>query len=54
MNEHVHVFDPISGYCIRGCVGYREDGRLIHKGGAILRPAVQAELETTNQPNRSE
>lgn len=38
MNEHVHIFDPVSGYCVRGCVGYRDDGRLIHKGGAILRP----------------
>ena len=34
---HVHVFDPVSGYCVRGCVGFRDDGRLIHKGGAILR-----------------
>lgn len=41
MSEHRHVFDPISGYCVSGCVGYREDGRLIHKGGAVLRPAPE-------------
>ena len=51
MNEHVHVFDPVSGYCVRGCVGYRDDGRLIHRGGAELRPASD---EPTNEPSRSE
>lgn len=54
MNEHVHVFDPDSGYCLRGCVGYRDDGRLIHKGGAILRPGTKTEHETHDQQNRSQ
>lgn len=40
MSEHVHVFDPVSGWCIRGCIGYREDGRLIHKGGDVLRATL--------------
>lgn len=36
--QHVHVFDPVSGYCIRGCAGYREDGRVVHQSGSVFRP----------------
>lgn len=44
---HVHVFDPVSGYCVRGCPGYREDGRVVHKSGSVFRAGA-------NQLNRSE
>lgn len=32
---HDHVFDPVSGWCLR-CT-YREDGRLTHLGD-VFRP----------------
>lgn len=43
---HEHTFDPISGWCT-GCVGYRDDGRLIHKGGSVFRPGNALQAETT-------
>lgn len=33
---HVHDFDPDSGWCT-GC-NTRDDMRLLHRGGGILRP----------------
>jgi hypothetical protein len=41
VTEHAHVFDPVSGYCIRGCAGYREDGRVVHQSGSVFRPGQQ-------------
>ena len=49
MTEHAHVFDPVSGYCIRGCSGYREDGRVVHKSGSVFRPGTTDAPSTERQ-----
>lgn len=36
MANHEHDFDPLSGWCSR--CSYRDDGRLIGKGGTVYQP----------------
>jgi len=48
---HQHTFDPVSGWCT-GCIGYREDGRLMSFGGNELRNGknyTPQELENLRQ-----
>jgi hypothetical protein len=47
-----HTFDPVSGWCIGGCPGYREDGRLMSFGGDVYRPGREYtpdELQTIRE-----
>lgn len=49
---HTHTFDPVSGWCTSGCVGYREDGRLVNFAGDELRPGrtyTPSELQTIRE-----
>lgn len=47
---HVHRFDPISGWC--GFCNLREDGKLVSKGGDILRPGREYSEQELEQIRR--
>jgi hypothetical protein len=44
---HEHAFDPISGWC--SWCNLRDDGRLVDKGGTVLREGPEYTIQQLEQ-----